>query len=122
MARRLGLCAAALAMALVCGGWTPGVATATAADFTLDQALSFPFVSELVSAPKADRIAWVRMVRGVRNIWVADGPTYLPRQVTAFTDDDGQELTQLTFSPDGTRLVFVRGGDCLLYTSPSPRD
>ena len=111
MARRLGLCGAALAMALVFGGWATGPSQAAAADFTLDQALSYPFVSELVSAPKADRIAWVRLVKGVRNIWAADGPAYLPRQVTSFTADDGQELTQLTFSPDGTRLVFVRGGD-----------
>jgi len=111
MARRFGLCGAAVAIALAFGGGTTGGDRAVAAEFTLDQALSFPFVSELVSAPKADRIAWVRMVRGVRNIWVADGPTYLPRQVTSFTEDDGQELTQLTFSPDGARLVFVHGGD-----------
>ncbi len=32
-------------------------------------------------------------------------------QVTHYTEDDGQEITQLTFSPDGTRLVYVRGGD-----------
>ncbi|HEY2659862.1 MAG TPA: prolyl oligopeptidase family serine peptidase [Caulobacteraceae bacterium] len=79
--------------------------------FSLPAALSYPFVDQLVSAPKADRIAWVRNVRGVRNVWVADGPGLVPRQVTQFTADDGQELTQLTFSPDGSVLVFVRGGD-----------
>ena len=84
---------------------------ATAPDFSLPDALSYPFISGLVSASAADRIAWVRIEHGVRNIWVADGPSYLPRQVTQFTEDDGQELTQLTFSPDGAALVFVRGGD-----------
>ncbi len=84
---------------------------AQSADFSMRQALSYPFVNELVSAPTADRIAWVRDVRGVRNVWVAEGPDYKPRQVTTFTEDDGQELTQLTFSPDGSVLVFVRGGD-----------
>lgn len=86
-------------------------AAAAADRFTLPQALAYPFVDHLVSAEKADRIAWTRDVDGVRNVWVADGPAYTPRQVTQFTEDDGQELTQLTFSPDGAILVFVRGGD-----------
>jgi len=84
---------------------------AEARGFTLDQVLSYPFITGLVGAERTDRIAWVRTVRGVRNIWVADGPDFVPRQVTRFTEDDGQELTQLTFSPDGEVLVFVRGGD-----------
>ena len=79
--------------------------------FTLQDALSFPFIPELTAAPNTDRIAWVRVVKGVRNVWVADGPKFEPRQVTQFTADDGQELSQLTFSSDGGMLVFVRGGD-----------
>jgi len=84
---------------------------AQGATFTIEQALSYPFVDHLTAAPHADRIAWVRMVRGVRNIWVAEGPSLTPRQVTQFTADDGQEITGVTFSPDGGTLVFVRGGD-----------
>jgi len=84
---------------------------AQAADVSVASALSYPFVDNLVSAAKADRIAWTRNVHGVRNIWVATGPDYLPHLVTQFSEDDGQELTQLTFSPDGAVLVFVRGGD-----------
>ena len=34
-----------------------------------------------------------------------------PRQITHYASDDGQELTQLTFSPDGGKLLYVRGGD-----------
>ncbi len=79
--------------------------------FTLEQVLSFPYVSGLVAAERADRIAWVQDVRGVRNIWIADGPGYAPRQLTHYDADDGQELTQLTFSPDGGKLLYVRGGD-----------
>ena len=84
---------------------------AHAASFTISDVISYPFVPELVRAPFADRIAWVRVVKGVRNVWVADGPAFTPRQVTQFAEDDGQEITQLTFSPDGAVLVFVRGGD-----------
>ncbi len=64
-----------------------------------------------MAAEHADAIAWVRNLDGVRNIWLARGPEFRPQQVTQYTRDDGVELTQLTFSPDGTYLVFVRGGD-----------
>jgi dipeptidyl aminopeptidase/acylaminoacyl peptidase len=79
--------------------------------FTMDQVLSFPFVASIASAEHADRVAWVRVVNGVRNVWVADGPSFAPKQITQYTQDDGQELTQLTFSPDGKHLLYVRGGD-----------
>src|ERR1700742_986821 len=85
--------------------WAPA---AMAADsFSVADAIAYPFTLGLVSASKADTIAWVRVVKGVRNVWAASGPDYTPRQVTQFTQDDGQELTQLTFSPDGKTLVFV---------------
>jgi dipeptidyl aminopeptidase/acylaminoacyl peptidase len=87
------------------------VGPACAADFTVKDALSFPFVSEMTAARSADRIAWVRIVKGVRNVWTAAGPDFKPAQATQFTADDGQELTNLAFSPDGASLVFVRGGD-----------
>ena len=95
--KRIGAGVAAV-LAIACA------APATAANFSIPDVLSYPFVVDLVSAPQANRIAWVRTVRGVRNVWVADGPTFTPRQVTAFTADDGEELTQLTFSPDGAVL------------------
>jgi dipeptidyl aminopeptidase/acylaminoacyl peptidase len=73
--------------------------------------LAYPFVSELVAAPHGGVLAWVETVRGVRNIWVARGPGFAPRQITHNTRDDGQELTTLSLSPDGATLVWVRGGD-----------
>jgi dipeptidyl aminopeptidase/acylaminoacyl peptidase len=79
--------------------------------FTMAQVLHYPYATQLAAAEHADVIAWVRNVDGVRNVWLARGPAFTPLQVTHFTDDDGQEITQLTFSPDGTRLVFVLGGD-----------
>ena len=69
------------------------------ASFTLDQALGYSFITGVVSAEHADRIAWTRMVRGVRNIWIADGPALQPRgRSRNSTADDGQELTWLTLS------------------------
>jgi len=80
-------------------------------DFTMAQALDYPFVSGLTAADRSDHIAWVRNLAGKRNVWLADGPAFKPRQITRYEDDDGQEITQLTFSPDGKHLVYVRGGD-----------
>ena len=84
---------------------------ALGAPFTMGEVLTYPYVSELAAATDGDAIAWVRNLEGVRNVWVARGPDFAPRQVTEYAQDDGQEITQLTFSPDGTRLVYVRGGD-----------
>jgi dipeptidyl aminopeptidase/acylaminoacyl peptidase len=89
----------------------PAVAAAPPPPFTLDAATAAPFLSDLVASADGKHIAWVRTLYGRRNIWVADAPGFVPRQATQFTADDGQELTQLTWSPTGAILVFVRGGD-----------
>jgi dipeptidyl aminopeptidase/acylaminoacyl peptidase len=79
--------------------------------FTMAQALHYPYESQLAAAENADVIGWVRNIDGVRNVWVARGPAFAPLPVTHYTQDDGQEITQITFSPDGARLVYVLGGD-----------
>jgi dipeptidyl aminopeptidase/acylaminoacyl peptidase len=84
---------------------------APSADFSMAQVLHYPYASQLTAAERADAIAWVSNLGGVRNVWVARGPAFAPLQITHNSEDDGQEITQLTFSPDGSRLVFVRGGD-----------
>lgn len=89
----------------------PAVAQSNGGAFTMEQVTAYPFVPELEAAEKADAIAFVRVLKGVRNIWVASGPGFAPRQVTHYSADDGQEITQLTFSPDGKHLLYVRGGD-----------
>src|SRR5215471_1746325 len=99
------LAASALAAGLAFGP------AAGAAQFSMSQAIAYPFVDHLTAAPHGGRIAWMRNVAGVRNLWVAEAPGFTPRQVTQFTADDGQELTGLTFSDDGATLLFVRGGD-----------
>ena len=87
------------------------VGPAAAAPMSLKGAMAYPFTSGLVSSPDGKRIAWVREVAGVRNIWVASGSGAQPVQVTGFAADDGQELTQVVFGPDAQSLFFVRGGD-----------
>ena len=96
----------ALSVALL---FVPSVFAAPAP--TLDQVLSYTYDSGLVASEKGDRFAWVENLRGVRNIWFAAAADSQPRQLTHYTADDGQELTQLTFSADGSQLLYVRGGD-----------
>ncbi|HZX70722.1 MAG TPA: alpha/beta fold hydrolase [Rhodanobacter sp.] len=92
--------------------FSAGVFAATAQDsFSMAQVTNVPYPSGLVAAKHGNRIAWVLDKQGVRNIWMAEGPAFTPRQMTSYTEDDGQELSQLTFSPDGSYLVYVRGGD-----------
>jgi hypothetical protein len=47
--------------------------------------------------------------RGIRNIFLKAGNNTV-RQLTTYADDDGQELTELTFTGDGKHILFVRGG------------
>jgi dipeptidyl aminopeptidase/acylaminoacyl peptidase len=82
-----------------------------APDFTMAQVRDYPFISELGANGHGGHIAFVRDIHGARNVWVADAPAYAPRQITQYKSDDGQEITQLTFSPDGKTLIYVRGGD-----------
>ena len=78
--------------------------------FTLEQVLGAPFASDLVAAHRGSSVAWIVNQRGARNVWVAAGPAWQPRQVTRYQDDDGQEIEGLTFTPDGRSVVYVRGG------------
>ena len=45
----------------------------------------------------------------MRNIWVAEPPEYHGRAVTAYKQDDGQELSSLAWTPGGDEIVYVRG-------------
>src|SRR3954469_1402199 len=79
------------------------------APFTIEQALSAPFPSDLVASP-AGKLAWVSNARGVRNILIAEPPQYRARAITSYTADDGQELSDLRWTPDGRSIVYTRGG------------
>lgn len=85
--------------------------TPAARSFTLAQVMGSPFPSSLTAATHADRIAWVFDARGVRNVWVADGPAFKAHAVTHYQLDDGQDLGGLALTPDGKTVVYVRGGE-----------
>ncbi len=78
--------------------------------YEIEQVMKAPFPSGLVSCEKMDRVAWVFNIEGRRNIWIADGPEWTPRQITFYNNDDGREISHLSFSSDGSIIVFVYGG------------
>src|SRR3974377_2465337 len=71
------------------------------APFTLEQVMSSPFPNGLTAAAHGSRVAWVFNAKGVRNVWVADGPDFArtARQVTHYTFDDGQPISSLRLTP-----------------------
>jgi dipeptidyl-peptidase 4 len=76
---------------------------------TIEAFLSPAYPFELVSAKKADRIAWISYERGQRNVYTAAMPDFLPTALTRFHEDDGIDLSNLQISGDGSVVVFVRG-------------
>ena len=88
------------------------------APFTLEQGMSFPAPDNMVAARGASRIAWTLDERGVRNVYVAEGPAWTARRLTTFTADDGLEIGELSFSSDGGQLVFVRNAGGGNWASP----
>jgi dipeptidyl aminopeptidase/acylaminoacyl peptidase len=81
--------------------------------FTLEQVMSSPFPSELVAATHGSRVAWVFNAKGVRNVWVADGPDFVhtARQVTHYSADDGQPIASVRLTPDGEAALYVLGSE-----------
>jgi dipeptidyl aminopeptidase/acylaminoacyl peptidase len=109
----------AFLMAVAC--WSPAPAAETE-PFTLEQVLSAPFPSELVAAPAGGKVAWVFNASGARNIWVAEAPDFKARTLTSYASDDGQEIADLAWTPDGGAIVYARGGDFdMLREAPNPR-
>ncbi len=95
-----------LAIALLVTVWS----RVDAQSFTIEQAMSSPFPSELTVSKRGDRVAWAFDAEGKRNIWIAEAPAFAARQLTHYDQDDGQELSDLLFSPSGNMVGFVRGG------------
>lgn len=71
----------------------------------------YPFPTELTAAETGNGIAWAMDQEGMRNVYVAKGPDFKPQRITSFNTDDGQEITSLSITRDGSRVIFVRGGD-----------
>jgi len=81
--------------------------------FTVEQVVSSSFPSQLVASTHSSRVAWVFDAKGVRNVWLADGPDFVrtARPVTHYGADDGQPISSLRLTPDGKTVLYARGSE-----------
>ena len=85
------------------------VAEAHPAAFTIAQVMQAPFPTSLTVASRARAVAWVFDTQGRRNVWVVDAAHGMKaRALTRFSDDDGFNIGELTWSPDAQRIAFTR--------------
>ncbi len=75
--------------------------------------MSSSFPSELVASKNGSRIAWVFDAKGVRNVWLADGPDFVhtARPLTHYKTDDGQPIASLRLTPDGKTALYALGSE-----------
>jgi dipeptidyl-peptidase-4 len=76
---------------------------------TYQQFLSPASPQEIVSARRADRIAWVDYAEGKRNAYTAAAPLFTPVRLTNFLKDDGIMMSGVKISDDGSTVIFLRG-------------
>ena len=77
---------------------------------TIAQFLSPGYPEDLASARHADRIAWNGFESGRRNVYTAAAPDFKARRLTSFPRDEGDVLSDVELSDDGSIVVFVHGG------------
>ena len=94
----------------------------SAQNFTLPQVMSGTFNSELQAAPTGSLVVWMANQEGRRNVWVADlaATDFKPKQLTTYTADDGQDIGDITWTPDGKSVVYVHSGDFEFPGRPDP--
>jgi dipeptidyl aminopeptidase/acylaminoacyl peptidase len=95
-----------LSLSLICAAAAPLLVSAPP---TYKAFLSPASPQELVSAKKADRIAWVDYAEGKRNAYTAAAPLFTPVRLTNFQRDDGIMMSEVKISDDGSTVIFLRG-------------
>ena len=76
---------------------------------TIENLLSPPFPTGLTASADGKSIAWVFNNKGSRNIFVAASPAFSAKQITNYSGDDGMEINSVCLTPDGSKIIFVRG-------------
>src|SRR5690348_15381099 len=79
--------------------------------FTIADVMSAPFASSPLASHDGKSVAWLLNEQGKRNIWIASAPDWKGHKLTAFDEDDGQEIDDVAWAPDDAFLLFARGGD-----------
>ena len=94
-------------MAAACAGT---IAAQQTKGFTLQQVMSAPYANQLTAAPTGPLFAWVEDAEGRHNLYVG-GENIPARALTHNTDDDGQDIRQLAWSPDAKYIAYTYGAE-----------
>jgi len=113
------------AAALLLGAVLLGATSfAHSGSFTIEQALSAPFASDIVAAPSGRAFAWASDARGRRNVWLAVARSgearFDSRPLTHYAADDGLQIADIAFIPKREELLYVLGGDPEFPDKPAP--
>src|SRR4051812_30773845 len=121
---RIGVLLFVCSTAVTWAGSTGPSEAGEKAAFTLEQILSAPFPTDLIAARAKNRFAWVFNRQGRRNIWMAEpagaAGGFAARQITSYSEDDGQDVGELAFTPNAESIVYTRGGDLEFSEKPNP--
>lgn len=88
-----------------------GLTAEVPAGFSVAQIISYPFPDSIVGDPGGHAFAYVLDTRGVRTLWFARAPDYVPHMLYSSNGDDGQEITNVAIARDDSYVVYVRGGE-----------
>lgn len=102
----------------------PVAATASAADEpvpSIEAMMSAPFPGEAVATSDGRQLVWVETRRGVRNVYIANVAGGPARQLTRYTEDDGQAIGADGIH-GGSGLAISDDGSCIAYARGNPPD
>ncbi len=83
------------------------------------QVLSYPFPSSLAASRDGRTLAYAIDRKGLRSLWVARAPQYVPHEVAATSADDGQGFRDVTLSRDGSRVIYAFGAQADVDANPT---
>ena len=81
---------------------------AHAAAFTMSDVLSVPFADNLTASHDGTVLVWKVHLRGERNLYTNEGGTV--RRLTAYDQDDGQDIDSVQVLASNDAVVYMRGG------------
>lgn len=94
-----------IAPLLIAAALTASPAAAAPSDTSF---LDFPYVDS-ISAAKVPAFAWLTREADKSMIFFARAPQFRRVELASRNDDDGQPITALELSPDGTHLAYMTG-------------
>jgi dipeptidyl aminopeptidase/acylaminoacyl peptidase len=63
----------------------------------------------MIAAADGRTLAYAIDRQGEKSLWVAQAPAYRPKELVAYTQDDGQDVWSVSVSADGSHVVYVYG-------------